>query len=73
MFFEIAQAGRRLACVENANLRSRDGLYIFASKRRDAAEPLDKIERDALAFEQGASRAQTTLAIMSPRFDSPNR
>ena len=55
--FQEAQAGRGLARVEHAAFGARHGVGITARRGGHAAEPLEKIQRHALAFEQGAGAA----------------
>ncbi len=50
--FEHSQAGRGLAGVENPHSGSRDRSYEFRGERRDAGEPLQKIQGDSFPREQ---------------------
>ncbi len=55
--FERAQAGGGLAGVEHAAAGAGDGIGVLAGESGDAAQALEEVEGDALAFEQGAGAA----------------
>ena len=56
VFLDRAQAGKRLADVDDARLRATHGLDDPRGGRGDAAHVADKVERDALGREQAARR-----------------
>ena len=76
-FFKGAQAGRGFARVENLRLRPANGFDEAARERGDAGEPLQKIQRDALAgedrahkaadFEHGVARRDFTAVVAENR------
>ena len=57
VFFQRAEAGRGLPRVEDLHVAARDRLDAAAGQRRDAAQPLDEVERRPLARQQRADRA----------------
>ena len=56
-FFKLAQAGRGLARVENLRARGAGRFDELVGQGRDAAEALEKIERDSF---RGENRARAT-------------
>ena len=68
-FLERAQTGRRLACVENLRLRFARAFDELPRQRRDAAESLQEIQRDAFGGQDRARRA----AHLEDRFASHQR
>ena len=54
VFLDRAQAGKRLADVDDARLRATHGLDDLGRGRGDAAHVADEVERDALGREQAA-------------------
>ena len=56
VFLQVAQAGRRLPCVEDDAVGARRGLYITRCQGGDAGEALDEVERRALPREDRLCR-----------------
>ena len=64
IFFQDAPAGRGFARVENFSFGSGNGIDEFSRQRRDAGKALEKIQRDALAGENGSERAAKTRDVL---------
>ncbi len=67
VLLERAQAGRRLARVEDRRAGALDRVDVAARQRRDAAEAAEQVERSALAGEHGARRPSTARAAPGRR------
>ena len=56
VFFQVAEAGGRLAGVEDSGSRSGDRVDIGPRRRGDSGEPLDDVEGRPFALEQNGRR-----------------
>ena len=57
VFFKSPPAGRRFTRVENLRRRVLDGVHELRRERRNAGQPLDKIQRHALGAQNRVCRA----------------
>src|SRR5437868_2272231 len=78
VLFKSAQSGRRLARVNDLCASAFDGVNITFCKRRDTGQPLQKVERRALAHQQNVGGAfdarelgagSDGVAVKGPRLD----
>ena len=67
IFFEGAQAGRRLSRIQNLRSGAFDGAHKSARQRGDAAEALQQIQSHALAGQQGARGGAYACGNLSRR------
>ena len=62
VLLELAEAGSRLARVEDRRARALDRVDVAARERRDPGETTEEVERDALAGQDRALRAREIRA-----------
>src|SRR4051794_19118851 len=65
-FLQESHAGRRLARIDDARLGAACRLDVASSRCRYSGEPLKKVERDPLAFENAAGWARDERQPLSP-------